>query len=150
MNLFAALNHWIHLSSVIFWMGGVLFQLFIVAPFLKTDLPPPGYLIALSNRFQKVISPIILILIITGGLNIGLRRAGHEALPPGYVSALGVKILLVAGVASIHLFSMIHLQKNDLPDRTLKTLPGQPYIGWTFVLGIIIIFIAAILRHWAF
>jgi len=152
VNFLATLNHFLHLSSVIFWMGGLLFQLLIVAPFLQSDQPPPDYLMTLSNRFQKAVGPIILILIVTGGMNIGFRRAGHDAFPPGYISALGFKVLLVAAVASIHFFGIIRSQKNDSPEynQGAHGLPRQSHAMWTILFGTIIIFIASMLRQWAF
>jgi len=152
MNFLATVNHFLHLACVVFWMGGIAFQLLIAAPFLRSDQPPPHYLITLSNRFQKAVSPVIFILIVTGGMNIGFRRAGHEAFPPGYISVLGIKILLVAAVTSIHFFGIICLQKNNLAEENQERpeLPMQSYASLTLVIGIIIIFIATLLRHWAF
>jgi len=152
MNLAATFNHFLHLSCVIFWIGGIAFQRLIVAPFLKSDRPPPDYLTVISDRFQKLISPILFILIVTGGINIGFRRAGHDAFPPGYISMLGFKVLLVAGVASIHFFGIIRSQQNNPPRQSdgWNVLPRQSYVRWTFALGTIIIFIATLLRQWAF
>jgi len=150
MNFAATVNHFVHLSCVVFWMGGVAFQFFILSPSLKSYRPPPYYLITLSNRFQKVIGPVIFVLIVTGGMNIGFRRAGHEAFPPGYISALGFKVFLVAAMASIHFFGIIRSQKNDSPEENRGSLPRESYVKWTFVLGTIIIFIASMLRQWTF
>jgi putative copper export protein len=151
MSFFATANHWVHLTSVVFWMGGLAFQLFVMAPFTVSDNPPPAYLTALSNRFNKFVGPIILVLIATGGVNIGFRRAGHDALPPGYISMLGMKVFLVASIASIHFFGMI---RSQLDDRThLNQPPALPRLGYaklSFALGILIIFIASMLRQWKF
>jgi putative copper export protein len=152
MNFFAVLNHWVHLCSVIFWMGGVAFQLLVIAPFITKENPPPAYLITISNRFQKIISPLLLILLVTGGVNLGFRRAGHETIPPDYITALAFKLLLVATVVSIHFFSFIRSNLNDttLADQKTQILSQYRYAKWTLAIGIIIIFIAAMLRQWKF
>ncbi len=158
MNFFAVLNHWVHLASVIFWMGGVAFQVVVIAPFVTKDHAPPPYLIALSNRFQKVISPLIFILLVTGGVNLGFRRAGHDTIPPGYISALGFKVLLVAAVVSIHFFSFIRSKLVWTPtaddpsvlDQNRQIVTQSQYAKWTLAIGMIIIFIASMLRQWKF
>ncbi len=152
MDIFPVLNHWLHLASVIVWIGGVAFQLLVMAPFLRSDHAPPDYLITLSDRFQKFIGPILFILVITGGINLGFRRAGHESIPPGYISALGFKIFLVAIVASIHFFGYVRSKFTDPPDATPEApvMPRLGFMRWTFSLGIVIIFIAAMLRKWEF
>ncbi len=152
MNFFAVLNHWFHLVSVIFWMGGVAFLLLVISPFSKSDHPPPAYLVALANRFSKFIAPIIFILVVTGGINFGFRHAGHEEIPPGYLFALGFKVLLVAAVASIHFFGFVRSKVDDLSAASQKTpaLPGLCYARWTLAIGIVIIFIASMLRQWRF
>lgn len=152
MNFFAVLNHWVHLCSIIFWMGGTAFQVVVIAPFITKDNPLPTYLIAISNRFQKIISPLLLILLVTGGINLGFRRAGHETIPPEYVTALAFKFLLVATVVSIHFVSFIrsNLNNTTLADQKTQILSQYQHAKWTLAIGIIIIFIAAMLRQWKF
>ncbi|MEK7702507.1 MAG: hypothetical protein AAB317_00910 [Nitrospirota bacterium] len=148
----SALNHWIHLVFVIFWMGGLAFQLFIIAPFLKSDNAPYEYLFKISDRFQKYLSPLILILLVTGGINLGIRRAGHEEIPEGYVTLFAFKALLVAVVVSIHFFGFVRSKINEHSniDHQAELLSRFRYATWTFLIGIVIIFIAATLRQWRF
>ncbi len=152
MNFFAVLNHWIHLSSVIFWMGGVAFQLIVISPFIKKDNSPPTYLIALSSRFQKIISPLLLILLVTGGVNLGFRRAGYEAIPDGYITAFAFKVLLVTAVVSIHFFSFIrsNLTETSVADQQVQIQSQFRYAKWTLTIGVVIVFIATMLRQWKF
>jgi putative copper export protein len=133
-------------------MGGLAFQLFIIAPFTQSDHALPEYLSTISSRFQKYISPLLLILIVTGGVNLGVRRAGHEALPYGYLSAFAFKALLVGAVVSIHFFSFVRSKMEDPanPDYEAQLLSRFRFAKWTFSIGIIIIFIASMLRQWKF
>ncbi|MEK7285932.1 MAG: hypothetical protein AAB035_01355 [Nitrospirota bacterium] len=151
-GFFPVLNHWIHLILIIFWMGGLAFQILIIAPFVKSDAAPPEYLLTLLNRFQKYITPLLLILIVTGGVNLGIRRAGYENFPDGYLPAFAFKVLLVGLVISIHFFGFVRCKLNDIPnlDHRAELLSRLRYSKWTFSIGIIIIFIASMLRQWRF
>jgi len=154
MNFFAVLNHWLHLISVIFWIGGVAFQIFISAPILKPGDPSLTYLTQISNRFQKMVGPLLLILVVTGGINLGFRRSGHDSIPGGYISALGVKILLVSAVASMYIFDLIRKKQDAEPNRRVTEeqppFPGYAFTKLTLIIGLIIIFLAAMLRQWKF
>jgi len=150
MRLAASVNHWLHLLSVIFWIGGMAFQVLIIGPFVKSDHPPPAYLVILANRFQKFISPLLFILIVTGGINLGFRRIDSGALPPDYLKAFGLKIFLVAAAISIHFFGFIRSGTEGVENQTGTELPRQGYAQWTLLLGVVIIFIASILRQWRF
>lgn len=154
MNFFAVLNHWLHLVSVVLWIGGVAFQIFISAPLLKPGDPSQTYLISLSNRFRQMVGPLLLLLVITGGINLGFRRSGYESVPAGYISALGVKVFLVSAVASMYIFDLIRKRSDDETDKRLKEEP-PPFPGYTFtkltlIIGLIIIFLASMLRQWKF
>ena len=154
MNFFAVLNHWLHLVSVVIWIGGVAFQVFVAAPLLKTGDPSYDFLKSLSSRFRRIVAPLIFILVITGGINFGFRRKGYEFLPPGYISALGVKIFLVSVVASLYFFELLGSRQDEDPrERTggeQPTLPGFFYTRLILIIGLIIIFLASMLRQWKF
>jgi len=149
MNLFATINHWLHLTGAVLWIGGVAFQVFVLAPLLKKRALPASFLDAVVTRFRMVIGPLILILIVTGGINFGVRRAGAE-MPVAYVTALGVKVFLVATVASIHFFMGLTPYNPDpaaSDERTSRILPNLTFSQVTFIIGMAILFIASLLRH---
>jgi len=149
MNLFATINHWLHLTSVVFWIGGTAFETLILSPLLQQQGLPADFLRKLSNRFRLMAGPLILLLIITGGINFGVRRAGQE-MPTAYVTALGIKVFLVALVASVHFFMGLTPPDSDdakQSGRESHTLPGAAYRRLTLAVGLIIIFIASMLRH---
>jgi uncharacterized membrane protein len=154
MNFFAVLNHWLHLVSVVLWIGGVAFQIFISAPLLKPGDPSLTYLTNISNRFRQMVGPLLLILVITGGINLGLRRSGHDALPAGYISALGVKVFLVSAVASMYIFDLIRKRSDEEAEKKSKEeqppFPGYSFTKLTLIIGLIIIFLASMLRQWKF
>jgi putative copper export protein len=152
MNLFATINHWLHLTSVVFWIGGTAFEVLILAPLLQQQPLPAAFLRKLSNRFRLMSGPLILLLIITGGINFGVRRAGQE-MPTAYITALGIKVFLVALVASVHFFMGLTPPDEDETagsGRVSRTLNGAAHSRLTISVGLIIIFIAATLRHFKF
>ncbi len=153
MNFFAVLNHWLHLVSVVLWIGGVAFQIFISAPLLKPGDPSLTYLTNLSSRFRQMVGPLLLILVITGGINLGLRRSGYESVPAGYISALGVKVFLVSAVASMYIFDLIRKRSEETEKRSKEDqppFPGYAFAKLTLIIGLIIIFLASMLRQWKF
>lgn len=133
---------------MILWIGGLAFLIFIVSPLLKTGDPAYSYLKDISDRFRNLISPLLLILVITGGINFGIRRAGQESVPPGYISALGTKVLLVAIIASLHF--MGHLAGRMRLSEKPTNPPRFILPKLTLVIGIVIIFLASMLRQWKF
>ncbi|MFQ5543704.1 MAG: hypothetical protein ACE5FY_05070 [Nitrospiria bacterium] len=152
MNRIAALNHWVHLISVVFWIGGAAYQVFVMAPLLKTGDFSKETILKISKRFRGFSILFLLILVVTGGMNMGFRRVGHDAIPPGYVSALAVKVFLVVAMACFPLFDLIHTRSKD-PDADQENQPVIPGLGFTRVtlaLGVVVIFLASMLRHWKF
>lgn len=154
MNFFAVLNHWLHLVSVVLWVGGVAFQIFISAPVLKPDDPSQDYLTRISDRFRQMVGPLLLLLVITGGINLGFRRSGYESVPPGYISALGVKVFLVSAVASMYIFGVIRTRATEEAEKKTKEekppFPDYTFTKLTLIIGLIIIFLASMLRQWKF
>lgn len=153
MKLFAVLNHWLHLFSVILWLGGAAFQVFIMAPLLAEKDVSNETFIKIAKRYQRMVILLLFILMITGGINFGIRRAGFDEIPPGYISALGVKVFLVCAMAAIPLFQLVRSRDDEevgeSPTGNAR-LPGYAFTKVTLIFGIIVIFIAAMLRQWKF
>jgi len=153
MNFFAVLNHWLHLISVVIWIGGTAFQVFVAAPLLKTGDPSYDFLRGINKRFRRIVGPILFILVVTGGINFGVRSKGYEFVPPGYISALGVKVFLFAAIASFYFFGVLRSRYKDeeeKPRENQPTLPEFVYTRLTLIIGLIIIFLASMLRQWKF
>lgn len=153
MRLFPVLNHWLHLTSVVLWIGGAAFQIFIMAPLLESGDPSYPFLKKISKRFRLLVGPLILVLVVTGGINIHFRRAGYEELPTGYISALGVKVFLVSIVASLYFFDLLQFRQEEKapsPSGADPKLPGFIFTKLILVIGFVMIFLSAMLRHWKF
>jgi putative copper export protein len=154
MNFFAVLNHWLHLISVVIWVGGAAFQVFVAAPLLKTGDPSYNFLKGINKRFRRIVGPLLFILVVTGGINFGVRSKGYEFVPSGYISALGVKVFLFVAIASLYFFGVLRSRYKDEeeeePRGNQPTLPEFVSTRLTLIIGLIIIFLASMLRQWKF
>lgn len=153
-NPWDVLNHWLHLISAVIWIGGAAYQVFVLAPQLKAGDVPLSTLLASAKRFRKISLVALITLVTTGGINIGIRRAGHEFIPPGYVSALGVKIFLVVIISSGLVFGFVRASQLEEESRQNleagAVLPFFSFTKMTLLIGVIVVFIAAMLRQWKF
>ncbi len=145
MNPSGTIIHWLHLMSAIIWVGGNAFQAFILIPFIKPDNPRHDILLKISKRFTRLSLGLLILLVITGGMNMGIRAAGTEEIPSGYISALAIKVFLIVAMAAVPLFSMI---RPD--DEKSSKVPSLSYAKLSFAIGMVIIFLAAMLRMWTF
>ncbi len=142
----ATIIHWLHLMGAIFWIGGNAYQVFILMPFLKSGQPPKEILQKISKRFIVSSSIILIILVITGGLNFGFRVAGVEEVPGNYVSALAIKVFLIVAMGSVLVFGFV--RRADTDSET--PVPSLRHAKVSLVFGVLIVFIAAMMRHWRF
>lgn len=93
---------WLHLLGVIVWLGGLLFQLLVVAPTLKR-LPSAAdrlrFRLTLEIRFRSVLWPAVGLVLLTGLYNVmnvfyATALAGGSV-SPAFVRLLSIKLLLV-------------------------------------------------------
>src|SRR2546426_4475993 len=66
-------NHWLHLMSAILWIGGLGLLLMAVVPSLRESVP--GELVkplanAIYRKYQRIIGARMLIILVTGGVDI--------------------------------------------------------------------------------
>jgi putative copper export protein len=102
-------NHWLHLMSAILWIGSLGFLMMAVVPALRKSVPHE-YLKPLANaiyqRYQKIVGGLMLIILITGGINIVyinrmMKMPQVEGGPAGggftnhYIIALGITLFFV-------------------------------------------------------
>ena len=104
-NLAHSLNLWLHLSSLVLWIGGIAFFLFVFGPAVHTL--PPGAGIQVLNKgretFQSLSWIAINLLLITGMLNLIFRgMAVGFQLGIGYYSIIAVKLFLFVAMVIHH------------------------------------------------
>ena len=151
-------NHWLHLMSAILWIGSLGFLMMAVVPALRKSVPSE-YFKPLANaiyqRYQKIVGGLMLIILITGGINIvyinRLMKANNgEGFTNPYIIALGIKLFFVMCLMTLFLYNVIFP-----PDPQEKTKTGEeeadpegvPFLRPAFWFGIFIVLMAATLKH---
>jgi putative copper export protein len=140
---FKVLNFAIHLVSAFIWIGGVLFSSLILLPTAQKYLAESTrgeFLRQIHVRFQKLSGLFVTLLLITGGINIHFAKQSRGVLSGMYFNALMLKIFFFTILLT---FYLLHLK--ELGDR--KKLQHFPFQEATLVLGVLIILMAAVLKH---
>jgi len=125
---------WLHISSVITLIGGVLYGRLVFFPGLRTIAPEART--ALDETASAAFRPLVYLAVgcitLSGLYNI-FSNPGHS---PRYHILLGIKLLLV-----MHVFAIVLLLvRPDNPRR-------QRMMGLAGVSGLIIVAISAYLRR---
>src|SRR5687767_6088848 len=73
-QLIPIVNHWLHLTSAVIWIGGLAFLVMAVKPGLKEGRVPKEYIRPITEAFYKyykrVAAVLLVVLLITGGINV--------------------------------------------------------------------------------
>jgi putative copper export protein len=148
MNAVAVINHWLHLMSVVIWIGGLAFVVMTLNPSLREKFPQESIKAltqSLQARYYRTAGILLILILVTGGLNVHFV---HEQLVPTggfkqvWLLGLGVKLILATGLISIYLLNLLY--KNEPQPE------GQTEIPWaraSFLLGVLTILTAAFLKH---
>ena len=142
-QLFKILNFWVHLMSAFIWIGGVIFSSLVLLPTAQKHLNNEArgvFLRRIHGRFQKVSGAFVVLLLLTGGINIHFAKQVRGTLSVMYFNALMLKIFFFAILLT---FYLLHLK--ELGNR--KPLEHFPFQEATLVLGVLIILMAAVLKH---
>jgi hypothetical protein len=151
-------NHWLHLMSAILWIGSLGFLMMAVVPALRKSVPSE-YFKPLANaiyqRYQKIVGGLMVILLVTGGINVvyvnRLMKANTgEGFTNPYIIALGIKLFLVMCIMTLFLYNILFP-----PDPAEKTQAGEdepdpegvPFLRPALWFGIFIVLMAATLKH---
>src|SRR5438445_133954 len=151
-------NHWLHLMSAILWIGSLGFLMMAVVPSLRKTVPRDLFkplANAIYQRYQRIVAVLMLVLLVTGGINIAyvnrLMKANNgEGFTNPYIIALGIKLFFVMCIMTLFLYNIIFP-----PDPGEKTKSGEeeldpegvPFLRPAFWFGIFIVLMAATLKH---
>jgi putative copper export protein len=151
-------NHWLHLMAAILWIGALGFLLMAVVPSLRKAVPRE-FLKPLANtiyrKYQKVIGGLLLIILVTGGINIAyvnklMKATNGEGFTNPYIIALGVKLFFVMCIMTLFLYNLIFppspAEKGTAEDEEMDP-EGIPFLRPAFWFGIIIVLMASTLKH---
>jgi uncharacterized membrane protein len=125
---------WLHISSVVTLIGGMIFGRLVMIPSLNSVAPETRA--ALGERaataFRPLVGAAIACLLVSGVYNI-LSNTGHTV---KYHMFLGIKLLLV-----LHVFAVAWLVVQPNNPRRGRLMTGA------FLSGLCIILISAYLRR---
>jgi len=128
------LMRWLHITSVVVLIGGVLYARLIVAPAVAS-LPAAEQDTlgdAMAARFRSLLYLAVLFLLCSGVYNLFLNLGRG----PLYQALLGIKLLL-----ALHVFGVGFLIVKPKNARRTRQLTG------IMISGVIIIAISAVLRQ---
>ena len=144
-TLLIGINHWLHLVSAVIWIGGLGFMVMTLAPSLRGKFPQEStkvFFQDIRNRYYRMAGILLGLLLVTGGFNFVVAMQGMDQAPRLWVLLLGIKLALVTAIGSIYLLNVLY--KSNPPEMGESAVP---YAGPSFVLGVLIILTAALLRH---
>lgn len=145
MRLLAAINHGLHLISAVIWIGGLAFIVMTLTPALRGKFPQEStkvFFQDIRNRYYRMSGIFLALILITGGLNVHFALQDTAAAPKPWVMVLGLKLILVTAFGSIYLLNVLY--KSNPPESGQHAIP---YANVSFILGILIILAAALLRY---
>lgn len=125
---------WLHITSVVVLIGGVLYARFVLAPVLQSLAAQEQNTLgdALAARYRSLLFLVILLLTATGLYNM-ILNINRGTL---YQSLLGIKILLV-----LHVFAVGILIVKPTNPKRVRQMTGL------VISGLVIIAISALLRQ---
>lgn len=146
MEIFKILNFWLHLLSGMIWIGGILFLSLILIPTVRKKLPKQvseTFLRDIHVRFHKTAGVFVLLLLITGGINIHFSKLARGVFTQHYLWALNTKIVFFTVLITLYVLNF-----KNLPDISKKPgLERIPFQDTSLVLGVLILLMAAFLKH---
>ncbi len=102
-----------------------------------------SFLLKLHTKFTRYSAVLVTFILITGSINIKISRDFRGEFSHPYFFALGLKIFLFTILLSIYLLNLKDLSEENKK----KALPALPFQDTSMVLGILIILMAAFLKH---
>jgi len=145
MRVLASINHWIHLISVVIWIGGLAFIVMTLTPALRGKFPQEStkvFFQDVRNRYFRMSGILLALILVTGGINVHFALQDMETAPKIWVILLGLKLALVTAFASIFLLNVLY--KSNPPEAGEQAVP---YANISFIIGMVIILAAAFLRY---
>jgi uncharacterized membrane protein len=126
-EILTALMRWVHISSVVTLIGGIIYARFVAIPSAGSLSPDArtAFDEGAAGHFRPLVFAAMTGLVISGLFNY-LSKPGHSVL---YSSLFGVKILLV-----LHVFSVAILATARRNPRLARQLFGAAVSGLTIVL----------------
>ena len=138
------LMQWLHVVAAVLAVGGVACVRFAILPAIEEldEGAREELLEVIQTRFRQIIVISMGLLLVTGLYNVGVAAAAGTLTTPAYLHPVIVKIVLALIVFKIAFMLMI-------PGPAFSGVKAnrKKWLTINFVLGLVVILIAAYLRR---
>ena len=152
MTFLPALIQWLHMASVVLMIGGFFFLRVVLIP-ASRSLPEnyqPKLMAAALRRFRVVVWIALVTILASGIYNfVSFLRSANAATSAGmtpdfsyYILVLGIKLFIVFLIFTLGIVLTFPYPVFD----PFQKRPS-PWINLTMILGLIVIFLSAVLRR---
>jgi len=155
-TLIPILNHWVHLSAAVVWIGGLAFLIMAVTPGLKKAVVKEQIkpiTDAFYQHYKKVAGILLLILLFTGGINFHYvnqlitSQTGsgiqHHA---KYLTVFFIKLFLVLCLLTLFLYTVL-FKSDDVEEGREDSYEAIPFQRAALWIGLFILLCAAAMKH---
>jgi len=147
------LTLYLHLLAALFWVGGMLFLVFIIAPFLMTLEPKDRSKVYqfVGQKYRKLGWVAIIILLVTGPLNLYFLGVPPSAigdttfLASSYGRTLIIKVTLITILVISSLVHDFYIGPKARGDRKYSKL-ARTFGRMNLILALLIALFAVFLR----
>ncbi len=144
---------YLHLLAALFWVGGMLFLVFIIAPFLMTLEPKDRSKVYqfVGQKYRKLGWIAIIILLVTGPLNLYFLGIPPSAiadttfLASSYGRTLIIKVVLITVLVISSLIHDFYIGPKARSDRRFSKL-ARTFGRMNLILALLIALFAVFLR----
>ena len=154
---------WVHVSSVVVWLGGLFTVTFVLVPVLARKITSPqeaaGLVHDVIKRFQRISREIVFLIFLSGIFNIMLAgMARGFSFGSTYMQILTVKLLLFVVIVGVQAWQSSRLapawvaaaqREADVMEPAVRQLQKRLYLTTllNMALGVTVIMLGLKLRH---
>ena len=153
---------WVHISTIVIWLGGLFTVVFVLVPVLARKITSPkevaGLVEAVLKRFQRISREVIFLIFLSGTFNIILAgMASNFAFGSTYMRILTVKLALFVVIVIVQAWQSSRLApsfvaivaETDTMGPAAGQLQRRLYLTalLNLVLGVTVILLGLTLRY---
>jgi len=154
--LIPILNHWVHLTAAVIWVGGVAFLIMAVTPGLKKAVAKEQnkpITDAFYQHYKKVAGVLLVVLLFTGGINfhyvnqlITAQTGSGIQYHAKYLTVFFVKLFLVLCLLTLFLYTVL-FKSDDAEEGGEESYEAIPFQQAALWIGLFILLCAAAMKH---
>jgi uncharacterized membrane protein len=146
--LIPILNHWLHITAAVIWIGGLAFLIIAVTPGLKKAVAKEQIkpiTDAFYQHYKKVSGVLLVVLLFTGGINFHYVNQLITAQTGSGIEHFFIKLFLVLCLLTLFLYTVLF--KSDDAEEGEESYEAVPFQQTALWIGIFILLCAAAMKH---